>query len=42
MQIGELQVSLALKHDHIEEAESADIEAKDNSKNSKSMITAAK
>ena len=41
-QIGELQVSLALKHDHIEEAESADIEAKEQLEELEEMITAAK
>ena len=41
-QIGELQVSLALKHDHIEEAETADIEAKDNLEELEEMISTAK
>ena len=41
-QIGELQVSLALNHDHIEEAESADIEAKEQLEELEELISAAK
>ena len=41
-QIGELQVSLALKKDHIEEAESADIEDKELLVELEEQITAAK
>ena len=41
-QIGELQVSLALKKDHIEEAESADIEDKEFLAELEEQITAAK
>ena len=41
-QIGELQVSLALKRDHVEEAESADIEDKELLVELEEQITAAK
>ena len=41
-QIGELQVSLALKNDHIEESESADVDAKEQLADLEEMISGAK